>query len=494
MPALPDSLPTAGAVLAALVVLGLRPNLKRNAHLPPGPPQDPLIGHLRSMPVTKIADTYHQWAQKYGDVMHLQLPGVSFIVLGSHDAAVELLEKRSAIYSGRPKFMGWKNILPFISSGERFRRHRQALQTYLTPESSLLKFGDVQTRAARRLAKRMIDEQREDEEYERYLSEFSTTVAVYAMNGHEITSEDDEYTRRRSSEDIHRDGSAWGDGRGHVPIPGLLPWLVPRRTPCRRRSKPPIAHHLLEHPMNEVNLNEQREAETATESFLLHQLERADALLDKEELQGAGATGFIGGKLTTLSTLTVFLLAMILHPQTQLKAQEELDRVLGEAHLPTLADRKDLPYVEALVQEVYRWNPVLQLGIPHVLEAEDEYRGWMIPKGAVVFANIKGISLDASIYTTPDSFNPERFLPTSPEPKFTDVFGYGRRVCVGRHLADNGIWIAAATILASCKITNALDSGGSPIVPSCEMTDGMDSHPRNVKCVVTARFPGGFDV
>ncbi|KAF7288861.1 Cytochrome P450 [Mycena chlorophos] len=420
MPVLAESLPTAGAVLAALVVLGLLFRPKRNAHLrlPPGPPQDPLIGHLRSMPATKIADTYHNWAQKYGDVMHLQLPGVSFIVLGSHDAAVELLEKRSAIYSARPKFalyelMGWKNILPFISSGERFRRHRQALQTYLTPESSLLKFGDVQTRAARRLARRMINEQPEDEEYERYLSEFSTTVAVYAMNGHEITSEDDEYLALGDAvaRTFTETGPPGGTGVDMFPFLGSFPgWFPGAHYAAVGRSLRPIARRLLEHPMNEVK--EQRAAGTATESFLLHQLERPDALLDKEELQGAGATVFIGGKLTTLSTLTVFLLAMILHPQAQLKAQEELDRVLGEAHLPTLADRKDLPYVEALVQEVYRWNPVLQLGIPHVLEAENEYRGWTIPKGAVVFANIKGISLDASIYTFPSSFTPDRFLPT----------------------------------------------------------------------------------
>nr|GAT53006.1 cytochrome P450 [Mycena chlorophos] len=118
--------------------------------------------------------------------MHLQLRGASFIDLGSHDAAVELLEKRNASYSARPKFaryelsgsMGWKNILPLVSSGERFRRQRQALQTYLTLKSSLLKCGDVQTpaRAVRRLARRMIDKQPEDEEHVCYLNQFVLLV------------------------------------------------------------------------------------------------------------------------------------------------------------------------------------------------------------------------------------------------------------------------------------------------------------------------------
>lgn len=53
---------------------------------------------------------------------------------------------------------------------------------------------------------------------------------------------------------------------------------------------------------------------------------------------------------------------MTLYPEAQRKAQEELDRVVGPDRLPTFADRELLPYVEALVTEVFRWNPVVPLG------------------------------------------------------------------------------------------------------------------------------------
>lgn len=53
---------------------------------------------------------------------------------------------------------------------------------------------------------------------------------------------------------------------------------------------------------------------------------------------------------------------MTCYPEAQKKAQEELDRVVGTDRLPTFADRDDLPYVEALVTEVFRWNPVAPLG------------------------------------------------------------------------------------------------------------------------------------
>jgi cytochrome P450 len=53
---------------------------------------------------------------------------------------------------------------------------------------------------------------------------------------------------------------------------------------------------------------------------------------------------------------------MTLHPDAQRKAQAELDVVIGSDSLPTLEDRSRLPYVNALVKEVFRWQPVTPLG------------------------------------------------------------------------------------------------------------------------------------
>ena len=53
---------------------------------------------------------------------------------------------------------------------------------------------------------------------------------------------------------------------------------------------------------------------------------------------------------------------MTLYPDVQAKAQEEVDRVTGSNRLPTFADREDMPYVNALVKEILRWNPAVPLG------------------------------------------------------------------------------------------------------------------------------------
>lgn len=53
---------------------------------------------------------------------------------------------------------------------------------------------------------------------------------------------------------------------------------------------------------------------------------------------------------------------MTLYPEVQKKAQVELDSVVEAGRLPDYSDRDKLPYIDALIKEVLRWNPVLPLG------------------------------------------------------------------------------------------------------------------------------------
>lgn len=79
---------------------------------------------------------------------------------------------------------------------------------------------------------------------------------------------------------------------------------------------------------------------------------------------------------------------MTLFPEVQSKAQEEVDRVLGPCRLPTVADRGNLPYIDAVVKEVFRWHPVAPMGIPHMSVEGDTYEGCYIPKGSLIMPNI----------------------------------------------------------------------------------------------------------
>ncbi|KDQ34012.1 hypothetical protein PLEOSDRAFT_1099953 [Pleurotus ostreatus PC15] len=100
-----NSIPTfAPPVLVFLLLLYLKCQTIRRPPLPPGPSADPLIGHLRIMSSDQEELVFHEWAKPYGGVMYFRVLGWDIIVLDSVQAATELLEKRSALYSDRPHF------------------------------------------------------------------------------------------------------------------------------------------------------------------------------------------------------------------------------------------------------------------------------------------------------------------------------------------------------------------------------------------------------
>lgn len=79
---------------------------------------------------------------------------------------------------------------------------------------------------------------------------------------------------------------------------------------------------------------------------------------------------------------------MLVSPEVQAKAQEEIDRVVGSDRLPSFDDREDLPYIDAIVKEVLRWHPVGPLAFPHMATEDGVYEGYFIPKGALLIPNI----------------------------------------------------------------------------------------------------------
>jgi cytochrome P450 len=57
-----------------------------------------------------------------------------------------------------------------------------------------------------------------------------------------------------------------------------------------------------------------------------------------------------------------FVLAMVLYPDIQKRAQEEIDSVIGLDRPPTFKDYDRLPYVGAIVKEILRWRGVSPIG------------------------------------------------------------------------------------------------------------------------------------
>lgn len=95
---------------------------------------------------------------------------------------------------------------------------------------------------------------------------------------------------------------------------------------------------------------------------------------------------------------------------------------------------------------------------------------------------------DPEVYRNPMEFQPERFLGETPAPDpHTIAFGFGRRVCPGRFLADNAVFLSVAQSLAVFDISKATQGGVEVTTPQFE--PGVISHPSPFQCNIKARSP-----
>jgi len=236
-------------------------------------------------------------------------------------------------------------------------------------------------------------------------------------------------------------------------------------------------------------------AGTAEPSFTSHLLSDSVITAEREHnIKWTAASLYSGGADTTVAAIHAFFLAMILYPDVVQKAQAELDAVIGKDRLPKFSDRESLPYINALVLEVMRWHTVTPTGIPHRVTKDDIHEGYMIPKGALIIPNIWYMSHDPQVYADPFRFNPDRFLGPQAEPDPRDVsFGFGRRICPGRILADSSIFISCAMALTVFDITK-YSKDGIVVEPVVEQTTGTISHPKPFKFSIRPRSQKAIDL
>ncbi|KAH9172258.1 cytochrome P450, partial [Lactarius sanguifluus] len=179
-------------------------------------------------------------------------------------------------------------------------------------------------------------------------------------------------------------------------------------------------------------------------------------LSEREQAWLVGNMLSAGGE-TTSTALHWWLLALLVHPEVQVRAHAELDEVVGYTRPPIFADLPSLPYIRAMVKEALRWSPTIPFSVPHAVSADgDWYEGMFIPKGTIVLPNVNLINSDSTVFGSDSaSFNPARYLDEKGQVKpLMDgreeghvSFGYGRRVCPGKYVAEGTLGIDFATLL-----------------------------------------------
>ncbi|KAF8992236.1 cytochrome P450 [Cyathus striatus] len=476
--------------------------------LPPGPKRRFLIGNLLDVPPDFAWYKYHQWAQEYGsDIIYLNVAGQHVIVLDSYEASLELLERRSGIYSSRPRLpminemMGWDFGFGFMKYGESWRHHRKIAHHAFHP-TAIKQYRPHELRAAHGLLRRLAvlsDPNGAINEIRQYAGEIVITISY----GIDVLPRDDPYVRL--AEDGMQPLSSVAPGSYLVDaLPSLkyIPeWFPGAEFKRKARVWKADAKKMVEIPFRDTKININNG--TAKPSLVREGFERmketADPAYTEGNLRRVAGAMHAAGSDTTISVTSWALTGLLMNPQYITKAQQELDAVLGPGQLPDFDDEESLPYIHAIVREALRWHDVVPASIPHYLEEEDEYKGYRIPAGTIVIPNNWAILHDENRYPEPSKFNPERHMKDGK--LRNDVmnpadaaFGYGRRLCPGKYIATSAVWIGLASILSVFDITKPVDKDGRVIEPSDECLPGLVIFPKNFNISFKPRSKEAYEL
>ncbi|KAG1833877.1 cytochrome P450 [Suillus variegatus] len=502
-PTMLDNGPGLYLAVSALMVAVLSYNRKywlNQSHppLPPGPTPLPVLGNVLSLDSARPWLTFNAWRSTYGDIIYARLLNKPVMVVNSEEVAKDLFERRSSIYSDRPQSIVYEAFasdfnMGFMPYGNRWRLHRrifhQAFHQAATPAHQA-----VQLRSAHKMLSSLLQD---PDNYPDHFQMFTLTFMLSIIYDCEAKAEDDHVAHA-----ITKYGELIVDGfaPAAMTLMETFPFLLklPAWFPGATFKQASLKCIQAGHDVKEIPFQYVKERMSANDmgpclvADALNKTSQDDDVYTTA-VKEAASVAFTAATETTTATLLVFFLAMVLNPEVQAKAQAEIDRVVGKDRLPNFNDRPALPYLEAVLRETLRWHPVIPMGVPHATTTSDIYNGYFIPKGVAVFPNaFRAMTHDTTKYPSPNEFKPERFFQADGSLNNDNMrlgFGWGRRICVGRHVVDASLWIAMANFLTFFSAHNALDEHGMdiPVVP--KFTTGFTVRPETFPCRILQRFP-----
>ncbi|THU90575.1 hypothetical protein K435DRAFT_864148 [Dendrothele bispora CBS 962.96] len=98
------------SIFAFVRLVGLVQRHALKGKPPPGPWGFPIVGNIFQVS-TEAWKEFAQWKKEYGPIVYINLAGKDMVILNSHKAAVDLLDRRAAIYSDRPRNIVASEIL-----------------------------------------------------------------------------------------------------------------------------------------------------------------------------------------------------------------------------------------------------------------------------------------------------------------------------------------------------------------------------------------------
>ncbi|XP_077349119.1 cytochrome P450 2D20-like [Lithobates pipiens] len=446
-----------GLAITVLALVAVWVKNRRGANYPPGPFPLPLIGNILHLDFNNFPDSLSKLRTKYGDIFSIDIFFEKTIVLNGYDAIKEALVTKSEDTSDRPSIpmfehVGFHNGIAFNRYGHQWKEQRRfALYTLRNFGMGKKSIEDRVREEASYLCSAFQDE--EGQPFDPYilLNNAVSNVICSIIFGDRF-----DYTDASFQRMIHLLRESFElASKPITQFYKLFPWLMNVPGPHQKHFQvirtylgflegiiqkhkdtwdPSIRRDFIDAFFEEMEKNKDNPNSTFSEKTLLY----------------ITADLFVAGTDTTSNTLRWSLLMMLHNPHIQEKVHKEIDRVIGRDRLPTIEDRSNMPYTNAVIHEVQRYGNILPMALLHMTYRDTNIQGFEIPKGATIIPNLTSVLKDGTIWKKPHQFYPEHFLDS--DGKFVKQeafipFSAGRRICVGEQLARMDLFIFFTALL-----------------------------------------------
>ncbi|KAL1753471.1 cytochrome P450 [Schizophyllum commune] len=480
------------ALACALVTAGYKVLRigSREQGLPPGPPTVPLLGNALQIPRKFTFYRFTEWARVYGEIYSLKIGPGTAIVLSSPAALKQVLDKQSADTSDRPQ----NSVLDLVTDGwnlflcrysDRWRQLRKAAQTLLAA-STVKNYLPIQEAESTQL---QFDLLTSPEKFYGHIERFGISIVMSIVYGKRAPRIDAPIASAFVHENDRWSALLMPGATPPVDALPILKYLPEFLAPWKKETREIRA---LQRELYCGIFDEcKKRVEAGDANFFMAEVikEQETNGLTREQASLLGGALYEAGAESS----ACFLHNLVL-------AHAELDRVVGDTRLPTYEHVEHLPYLQAIINETHRFRTLVPLALPHRVTKDTQYKGYLIPEGASVFGDLHAVYHDPELFEDPDVFNPDRYLTTphgtrpgvdDSDMRSTFIFGYGRRICPGMHLATVSALLATMKLLWGFQFRPPTDPATGKEIPlDLHMNrEGAAIGPPHFKCNISVRSP-----
>ncbi|XDV42104.1 hypothetical protein PO909_010843 [Leuciscus waleckii] len=457
-----------GLLLVVVVFLLVADYLKnRNPpNYPPSPFSLPLLGNVFNVDSKEPHIYLTKLGHAYNNIFSLRLGRDKVVFITGYKMVKEALVTQAENFVDRPDSPVLKRVYSgsaglFFSNGEMWKKQRRfALST-------LRNFG----LGKKTMELAICEESRFllDEMDRQKGAAFDPTIlfnnAVSNIICQMVFGQRFDYTDHQFrtmlkyiSKSIQLEGSIWG--QLYEAFPGIMKHLPGKHNDMFSNYKLLLAfvrEFVIKHKA-ELDPSEPRDY---IDSFLIEMMEKphetADGF-DEQNIVPCVLDLFLAGTETTSTTLCWGLIYLITYPEVQEKVQEEIDRVIGSSREPSIADKVNMPFTEAVIHEIQRFGDVIPMNGLRVADKDTTLGECFIPKGTAILPILHSVLFDENEWETPFKFNPGHFL--DEEGKFVRrdafmPFSAGKRVCLGEQLARLEIFLFFVSLFRKFRFSAA---------------------------------------